>query len=853
MSISNILGADGKIIPGVLPNPYPHPPVATGLGAVLAVSGDGTTLPMTNVGSIGCSNIAAPFGSILAFNSDLIGGGALGNLGILPANNLSIKGAQTKGSMLVGNGTSTAELIVPVAPVLPDGSVLILDSTTPLGVRWGGESGDINTITPGNNIEITGMSANPIVALKAPLTSTLNMGAVAITDSAGAVGVSGQVLTAGTGGQTLWGTNGVSSITAGTNISVTGTASVPIVNLQAPLTSTLNMGAVAITDSAGAVGVSGQVLTAGTGGQTLWGTNGVSSITAGTNISITGTASVPVVNLQNPLTATLNAGAQNIHGTSTQFTLTNGGSQANATATLGFTSADASVATTKSVLFKTGLTCQTATNAVVVSPTSVVKSGTTPLAITSGSSEIVIQGLGGLADGIQINQLSGQGTTLKTSLSNVKYYPDYYLSNNDSIIQVVPNPQVIHQRLTLNNLGLTNTSLWSDYGGLIAAGYSAFFRDSNNNIWLAEEGTGNIQVCDNPPTSTLYNITMTGTLTGGATRVNVFYEQGGYVFIGGNFSTINGNAQPQYGIARVALSTYTEDPMYDSLNTEAGVGGGEVYDITDVAGELDIVGSFTTTNTGNTALRMLTITNPYVAGGGSQTFIESYGGANSIIYTILFEPTYGRVYYGGAFSGVGINIGATGCNFIAYWDIALTGWNVVGGNVFNGNVNKIIFTGHTELYVVGGFSIVASTYNCYLDLISTTPIDSNIILSTPPTFQQAFHLGGNLAVMDGTTFYREDAATIWTSLGVPSVGTTITGINYDTTSIGDWKVIYNDYAYIRSHSIQPHSCEFQGSFKYDNTTYTKYTIVPRNVSQQFIADNGCSFWSIIGAGVGTFS
>jgi hypothetical protein len=107
--------------------------------------------------------------------------------------------------------------------------------------------------------------------------------------------------------------------------------------------------------------------------------------------------------------------------------------------------------------------------------------------------------------------------------------------------------------------------------------------------------------------------------------------------------------------------------------------------------------------------------------------------------------------------------------------------------------------------------------------------------------------------MDGTTFYREDTATVWTSLGVPSVGTTITGINYDTTSSGDWKVIYDNYAYIRSHSVQPHSCAFTGSFKYDNTSYGTYTINPRNVSQQFIGDTTCTFWSIIGAGVGTFS
>jgi hypothetical protein len=250
---------------------------------------------------------------------------------------------------------------------------------------------------------------------------------------------------------------------------------------------------------------------------------------------------------------------------------------------------------------------------------------------------------------------------------------------------------------------------------------------------------------------------------------------------------------------------------------------------------------------------MLTITDPYVSSSGTQTFIESYGGADNTIYTILFEPTYQRVYYGGNFSGVGINIGSTSCAFIAYWDIALAFWVVVAGNVFNGQVNKIIFTGHTDLYVVGAFIVVPSKYNCYLDLSTTAPIDTNLILSYTPTYQQAFHIGGNLAVMDGTTFYREDGFQVWTSLGVPSVGTTITGINYDTSSSGDWKVIYDNYGYIRSHSVQPHSCEFQGSFMYDNTSYTKYTIVPRNVSQQFIGDITCSFWSIIGAGVGTFS
>lgn len=64
----------------------------------------------------------------------------------------------------------------------------------------------------------------------------------------------------------------VSSVVAGTNISVnSATASAPIVSLAAPLTSTLNMGLMSITDSAGSIGTANQILTCtSSGGKTLW-------------------------------------------------------------------------------------------------------------------------------------------------------------------------------------------------------------------------------------------------------------------------------------------------------------------------------------------------------------------------------------------------------------------------------------------------------------------------------------------------------------------------------------------------------------------------------------------------------
>jgi len=790
MSISNILGFDGKLLPSVFPAVSPYPPVATGLGAVLAVSGAGNSLPMTNVGSIGCSNIAAPFGSILAFGSDLITNGATNNLGILPVGNLTLAGCQTKGSMLVGDGTSSKELIVPVAPALPDGSVLILDSTTSLGVRWGGEAGDINSITPGTNIDITGPTANPIVALKAPLTSTLNMGAVAITDSAGAVGVSGQVLTAGTGGQTLWGSNGVASITPGSNIGVAGTASVPVVSLLSPLTSTLNVG------------------------------------------------------------------TQNVQGTTSQITLTNGGSQAVQQATTGFTSIDSTIATTKANVFKTSISIETNADKVSIQPTSILKTlGTTALSVGSvGSAPLNLFGAGGNANGITLAQIANVGTVLQTNLSNVKFYPDTLINNNNLNTVGVPLPQVDYQRLTLTNLGLTNTNVWADYGSAVFSGYTAFGRDSNGFIWLAD-ATGSIQVWD----STITTLQFSLAVSGGTNTVNVFYLQGGYMWIGGNFTTVadgNGvNATPQYSITRVDIATNLFDPINDGAVFGVQIGY-DVFAIHDINGVLGIGGNFNTKSNGATPFSNIAeITNPYAI-GGSQFYNEFQGGADNTVYAIYNDSTQGRTYIGGGFLNVGISTSPTPLNYCGYYDATFVGWFQVANNQLNNQVFTIKPTSYSQILLTGAFTTsmgISFDYSIYLD--NTTPntfIDTNFNMGgVLPDYRQGFYNGSyNTLIGFDNTFYISNVSGVWTSLGQCGAGALITGID-DWN--GSYKVIGNTYQYVRSHSVLPHSCIFTGSFVYDGTAYGNYTIVPRNVSQQFIGDDANSFWSIIGAGVGTFS
>jgi hypothetical protein len=95
------------------------------------------------------------------------------------------------------------------------------------------------------------------------------------------------------------------------------------------------------------------------------------------------------------------------------------------------------------------------------------------------------------------------------------------------------------------------------------------------------------------------DVTIAGTITfgGWAERAYCFYETGGYMYIGGSFQNVNGNATPQFGLTRVNLSNYIEDPIYDSMNNIFGVdcggGGYGVYAIYDWNSNLYCGGLFT--------------------------------------------------------------------------------------------------------------------------------------------------------------------------------------------------------------------------------------------------------------------
>ncbi len=610
-------------------------------------------------------------------------------------------------------------------------------------------------------------------------------------------------------------------------------------------------GATGATGPQGATGVQGATGPQGATGVT--GPQGIpTTITAGSNIGITGTASIPIVSVLNPLTSTLNLGTQNITGSTSNITLSSGTNQANMNGNLGFTSVVQATPSTKANLFNTSISIETNADKVSIQPTSILKTlGTTALSVGSvGSAPLNLIGAGGNANGVVINQTANDGAVLTTNLSNVKFYADTLINNNNLNTISVPLPQTTYQRLTLTNLGLTNTNAWANFGTQLPNFPTALSLDSNGNIWIA--GTDGVcRVYDNTITNNLHNITLT--YLGNPATINVFYVVGAYMFIGGVFDTINGNATPQYSIARVNTNSYIEDPMEDPLTLNRGFQqGSSVFCMTDVNGVLVVGGSFTQdANATLNMYRIANISNPYVA-GSSQTWTEFNGGVSDDVYAIYHDATNNYTFIGGNFTAVSVNSSVISILYCAYY--APFGWGSVASNQLNNYVSTIQPTAYSQLLLTGAFTggtLGTTDYNIYID--TTTLVASDTTLSLGGFFsnyRQGFYNGYNALIGFDNQFYISNAYQVWENLGQVGGSGAVYGINNWN---GDWKVILNGSDFVRTHLNLPHSCIFTGSFKYNNNLYGNYTITTRNVSQQFIGDANNSFWSIIGNGVGTFS
>lgn len=837
---------------------------------------------------------------------------------------LQVKGATALGSMLVGNSVNTEELIAGV-----NGLVLTTNSSAPLGVEWaiGGGGSGVASVSAGLNVDITGTGANPIVGLKAPLTTTLNMGAVAITDSASATGTSGQYLTAGAGASTLWATlpTSVASVSAGLNIGITGTSTAPVVGLLAPLTSTLDVGSQSITSTTGAITITplatndlNQVIS-GTGKvHTIQSTIGgptqpayqVENTNANANavhIDLYKNSATPAIN---DGIASLSYHANNASSTKIEYARiqadqrdTTAGSENGSVSVLACCSSATPVEVFRfngnglsgagsNDLYKSldlrNNTITTSTGNIVIQNNlvnnglvsvlndgaqgtlTVAKNGTSSgsLNIYSGTTTSMsslgattLSGNGGGGSGITIAQVSGATTNLITSQANVKFYPDFVLTNQNVNAVAVPPPLVSNSRLTLNNLGVNNANQWSDYGNNAFAGYSAFASDNNGNIWLAQQGSGTIYVYDVLMTTQLYTILLEN--GGNPKSIDVLKYVSGFMYIGGSFNSINGNATQQLNITRVSTASYVEDPIYDSGSSIYGTNQNSyVYTIEYDASNDRIFfgGNFSQFSNGANCRNIAQITSATNTGGG-QVYTELDGGVDNEVFALYYDITATNyLYVGGSFTTVGVNTTPQNMNYGAmYYPLAGTWQYPFCQNQLDNRVYVILLSATTQyLFVAGNFSnpspLTGSPYSVYVDVVDAQNLyyDTLLTLATPPNQKQAYGVIFSVppAVMNANDLNIEAGFQVWSSLGTPTGAGAVSGIN---NFAGNWKVIYDSYTFVRSHLSLPHSCEFVGSFIYDALPYSKYIITTRNVSQQFIGDSANTYWSIIGGGVGAFS
>ena len=196
-----------------------------------------------------------------------------------------------------------------------------------ISLFWANPAGIVYTAGAGINV-----SLGNVISLVSPV-STAN-GGTGLTS----IGTSGQVLTSN--GTTLFWSSPpgtVASVTSGTNITITGTGANPIVNLTSPIlneviTSHTNTVAASQLMTTGADVVisgaappsNGQALIATSPTTAGWG-NVVASVSGGTGLTVTGTATAPIINLISPVSiANGGTGLSSVGANGTVLTVSGG-------------------------------------------------------------------------------------------------------------------------------------------------------------------------------------------------------------------------------------------------------------------------------------------------------------------------------------------------------------------------------------------------------------------------------------------------------------------------------------------------------------------------------------------------
>ena len=443
---------------------------------------------------------------------------------------------------------------------------------------------------------------------------------------------------------------------------------------------------------------------------------------------------------------------------------------------------------------------------------------------------------------VSINQNGSTQPKLTTEIANVNYYPTFLVDNNNSNSVSIPPPSIAGQRLTIVNKGVSPTSTWVNYGSAVAnSGYGVYavYSASSGQVWIARNDTNTVQIWDAGLTTVLGTVN----LAGFAERAYCLFEEGGWMYIGGSFSAVNGNAIPQNCITRIGLYSYIEDPIYDGAGNIYGVNGSGsgdgVWCITSYSGLLYCGGQFSSFTNGSPASNLFYISG-YGSGGGSNYFTEAHGGTNAKVNALLNQNSY--LFVGGDFTYVNWLSSALNYPYLATWNTS--SWDYVGGNSLNAPVSSLNYTAYYPYIVVGGYFTAPYNYICYIDYTfpNNYPVDTTLSLSYPVLFGCLFYNGYTYIHSQNQGVYSSNSFQLWTSLGTPYSGTP----SYMGYFNGEVKVGFSNYEYIQSKTNLSQNASFvlsSGSFKFNGTSYTTATISLVDVGWDFVGDiTGSGIW-----------
>ena len=462
---------------------------------------------------------------------------------------------------------------------------------------------------------------------------------------------------------------------------------------------------------------------------------------------------------------------------------------------------------------------------------------------------------------VYYNTTNGGELTYGPSLESIYY-------NDNSNNKIVLSASVVGQKMTVINNGVEPTFDWSQVGSPISYPIQIFKQMSDTNIWIAyntSPTTAEIQIFDSTNTTLLGQINFSGVLDG-ICQIKVLAEDPvlDYVYIGGEFRTVNGNVQNQFCITRVVRSTFVEDVLFDSTTTNYGVDG-TVFTLLQLNTDLYAGGEFGKLEPTLTVAESLIKIGQCSGVSGTQTYSQVGGGIDTAITKFsgyidgLGNPI---LFIAGNISAVDIANTPLPTSNIATYDISNNIWTTTSGTVsFDNYIADLIpnTIPTTHFICVGQFTerILAIS----VDLSTTTPISGISPIQPFNLNSITFQNPARAFAID--FFYELDPINF---TGVQKAYTTITPTtqimcstdNINGNTAISWFNQSEIYEYIPN--TPPQNCIFTtnpaGYFVYGNVNnYNTYELTTKYTATYFTANeiNGTLYWTPLGTPNGTFT